>query len=496
MATKNTKPLQKLEVTFSKAAALVEPVDLDVLTETNLRIYGEEVNLDRSVPDFRDGLKPVTRRLLWSLHTMGNQMVKTARLGGDTVGKYHPHGEASVYGAIGTQVVTPTPPITGVGNWGSIIDRPGAPRYTNIKMSAYGKTCFFDTDYLPLMPKVDNYDGKDKEPLFLPATLPNLLLNGIDGIGLGLVTSIPAFTPKSLLPLLADLALGKVVTPQEAAKRLVPYHEYGGEMIKDLENRKAMLQLMEEPKASLKWLSPYEVDEVKKQITLTKFGPGINPLKLVDDFLKPAREVASVHTGKGVSYIIQCRRDINMNEFRVFVEKLKKRLTTRQSYDVYITRRSVSEKDPSKYDVGFKQVPLMALMKIWVKYRVELEVRSITHRINLSKERINYYDLLLFACANLDVIFKSLRSPDPTAFLMKNLKLTKEQADTILNLKVRQLSKLDGDDIGLKKAAELNNLKGLEAKLKIPGKIVAEYLNAAADKFKLVVSDWSTQWVL
>lgn len=495
MATKE-KNHSPLAVTFSKAAALVEPVDLDVLTETNLRIYGEEVNLDRSVPDFRDGLKPVTRRLLWSLHTLGNQKVKTARLGGETVGKYHPHGEASVYGALTTQVITATPPIMGIGNWGSLIDPPGAPRYTNVQMSPFGKACFFDTDYLPLMPKVDNYDGKDKEPLFLPATLPNLLLNGIDGIGLGLVTRIPAFTPKSLLPVLADMALGKELSVQEIAKRLVPYHEYGGELVKDAENKKALIQLLEEPKASLKWRAPFEVDEAKKQISFSKFGPGVNPLSLVDKVLKPAREVASVHTGKGVSYIVQCRKDLNMNEFRAFVEKLTRQLTTRQSYDIYITRRTVSEADPSKYDVAFKQTSLMGLMKVWVKYRVELEVRSIKHRIDLTSERIAYYELLLFACANLDVIFKSLRSPDPAKFLMKALKITQEQADTILNLKVRQLSKLDGDEIGKKKAAEQAVLKDLKAKLKNPGLLVSNYLLAAADKFKLTVNDWSTQWTL
>lgn len=497
MATKKKPDFKALKVTFSKKAALVEPVDLDVLTETNLRIYGEEVNLDRSVPDYRDGLKPVTRRILWSMYTMGaGQTVKTARLGGDTVGRYHPHGEVSVYGAISTQVSTPTPPISGAGNWGSIIDPPAAPRYTNVKMSAFGRACFFDPDYLTLMAKVDNYDGKDKEPLFLPAALPNLLLNGINGIGLGLSTCIPAFTPKSLLPLMAEIALGTKVTAQDAAKRLVPYHEYGGELVKDAENRAALLQMMEEPRASLRWTSPFEVDEVAKRITISKFGPGVNPLKLVDDFFKPSREVATVHTGKGVSYIVQCRKDLNMNEFKIFVEKVRKRVTTRQSYEVYVTRRSVSEADPSKYDVAFKQASVLGMIQMWVKYRIELETRSIQHRIGLTKARVNYYDLLLFASANLDVIFKSLRTADPAKYLMKSLKLTQEQADTILNLKVRQLSKLDGDDIALKRKDELAKLKKLEADLKIPGKLVAAYLMAASDKFKLLVSDWSTQWVM
>jgi DNA gyrase subunit A len=484
----------KAQVTFATEASLIEDIDLGLLTEDNLRIYGEEVNLDRAVPDYRDGLKPVTRRTLWALHGMGNQLIKTARLGGDTVGRYHPHGENSVYGAIATQVSSPTPPIDGVGNWGSIIDPPGAPRYTNVKMSGFGRTCFFHPSYSPLRTMVDNYDGKDKEPLFIPATLPNLLLNGVDGIGLGLTTRIPAFTPESLLPVLADLALGKELDARSVAKRLKPYHEYGGELVRSPDNMKALIQLLETPKASLKWVSPHEVDEVKKTITISKFGPEVNPVKLVDDWVKAQREVSSVHTGAGVSYIIQIGRDINVNEFRAFAEKFRNKVTVSRSYELYITRRSVNKENPAKYDVAFKQVSLMELMKIWVKYRIGLEVASIKYQIRQSEEKIAYYDLLTLAANNLDIVFKSLRQADPRSYLVKHLKITPEQADQILDLKVRQLSKLDADDILAKLKEEHKVLADLKRKLKIPAQLVAEFLQNAASKFKLTVNDWSTQW--
>ena len=499
MATKRKPSVDKslaFSVTFAKAADVVEDIDLDVLTENCLRSYGEEVNLDRSVPDYRDGLKPVTRRTLWALHGLGHQLVKTARLGGETVGKFHPHGEASCYGAITTQVAAPTPPIEGVGNWGSLIDPAGAPRYTNVKMSGFGRVAFFHTEYLPLITKVDNYDGKDKEPLFLPASLPNLLLNGIEGIGLGLTTRIPAFTPKSLLPLLADMAEGKEITDRDIVRRLVPYHEYGGELVKDKANFESFLQLVSSPKSSLRWTSEIEVDEVKKQIFLSKFGPEINPVKLVDGFLKLQPQVATVHTGKGVSYVVQCRKDLNMNEFKQFADKLRQKMTVSRSYDMYITRRAVNKENPDKYDVAFRQVSLRELMEVWVQYRVRLETAAIKHQIRLSQERIAYYELLLHAVANLDTVFKSLRQADPRSFLVKNMKITEEQADTILNLKVRQLSKLDGEDIQQKLKDEKAHLKILQSKLKIPDQLVSQFLRSAADKFKLVANDWSTQWVM
>ena len=498
MATRKKKPATSSDfvVNFAKQADMVEDVALGTLTEDNLRIYGEEVNLDRAVPDFRDGLKPVTRRTLWALHGMGNQMVKTARLGGDTVGRYHPHGEASVYGAIATQVASPAPPIDGVGNWGSIIDPPGAPRYTNVKMSPFGKTCFFHGDYSPLRVMVDNYDGKDKEPLFIPATLPNLLLNGVDGIGLGVVTRVPAFTPGSLLPLLADMALGKELTAKEVARTLRPYHEYGGELVKSRDNFAALVQLLETPKASLRWTSPFEVDEVKKTITITKFGPEVNPVKLIDDWVKAQKEVASVHTGAGVSYIIQARRDVNMNEFKAFVDRFRAKVSVSKSYELYVTRRSVNKENPARYDVMFKQVSLLQLMQMWVKYRIGLETASIKYQIKQSEERINYFLLLILAADNLDTVFKSLRQADPQAYLVKHLKITPEQADTILNLKVRQLSKLDNEDIQNKLKAERQHLVGLRKNLKIPHELVAVFLRDAAQKFKLVPSDWSTQWAM
>lgn len=500
MATrKRSKPTIKTsskEVLFAKQADLIEDVELGALTEANLRIYGEEVNLDRAVPDFRDGLKPVTRRTLWALNGMGNQMVKTARLGGDTVGRYHPHGEGSVYGAIATQVVSPTPPITGVGNWGSIIDPPGAPRYTNVLMSQFGRTCFFHPKYTPLRTMVDNYDGKDKEPLFLPATLPNLLLNGVDGIGLGLTTRVPAFTPDSLLPILASMAVGKEPPVKEIARSLRPYHEYGGELVKSRENLNALIQLLTEPKASLKWTSPFETDEEKKTITIRRFGPEVNPVKLIDNWVKAQKEVASVHTGSGVSYVIQIRRDVNMNEFRAFVEKFRAKVTVSRSYEIYITRRSVNKENPARYDVAFKQVSLLQLMRIWVKYRIGLEVAAIEYQIKQSEEKLAYYELLLHAVANLDVVFKSLRQEDPRAYLMKHLKITEAQADTILDLKVRRLSKLDGEDISAKMKEERLHLKELKAQLKKPDVLVRDFLLDAAKNFKLTVNDWSTQWVL
>lgn len=493
MATKkSTKP----KLTLKTEAVLLEDIELGLFTENALRTYGEEVNLNRSIPDYRDGLKPVQRRILWSMHTMpSNQLIKTARVIGDVLGKYHPHAQAGVVGAVATLVVSATTPIEGVGNWGSIIDPPGADRYTNVLFSEYGKTLFQKT-YLAVSPLVLNYDGKDKEPLLLPAVLPNLLLNGAEGIGLGLTTRIPAFTPESLLPVLAEIAAGKIPTIEAIAKRLVPYHQYGGQPVKSLDNTKRLIQLLETPQASLLWESPFEVDRDKKQMTISNFAPEVNPIKLIEDKIKPMPEVATVHSGKGVSYIVQFRRDLNFNDLDKAIAKIKKFTSSTISYQIYVTSRRLSKHDDSKYETKFSNLPLMKLMQLWVRYRIDLESRSLQHQLDQAADHLLYLKLLIRACDSLDIIFKALRQPDPKAYLIRAMKLEDKEAEIILNLRVKQLSKLDQETLTEDVKEVQLKMKQLTLLLKNPAKVVSESLSAYATKFSRDKHDCSVQHTL
>lgn len=491
MATKK-KPLGLVRAD----APPVQEVELGEHTANCLTIYGAEVNLDRAVVDIRDGLKPVTRRILWAMHTMrGEKLIKTARLVGETMGKYHPHGDASISGAVTTQVVTDTPPITGVGNWGSIIDPPAATRYTNVAMSKFGEL-FFHKNYLPLVNMVDNYDGKGKEPLVLPSLLPNVLMNGATGIGLGMATSYPSFTPKSLLNVLADLADGQKLSDEVIASRLEFYHKYGGVAEKSKHTTDALVALLGGPRATVRWKSPFTVNREAKEITISAFGPEISPVKLIEDWVKARPEVAMVYSGRGVSYTIRCRRDLNYQEFDLFVSKFEERVRSSQSYDLYVTKRVARDDDPSKYDVKFARMSLRRVLTSWLSYRIDLEKRSLEWQVAQCEKQIRYYDLLLHACANLDIIFEALRSPDPRAVIVKGLRISAEDADIILNLKVRQLSSLDGDEIRKHRGEQNALMKGLKQRLKKPQSEVATFLRHYAEEFKLVKNDWSTQWQL
>ena len=211
-------------------------VQLDDYVKDAMSMYGHYVLEDRAIPDFRDGLKPVQRRILWSMSELGlhghrGVLNKSVRVVGDTTGKYHPHGDQSVYGALVSMVHIARPTVFGSGNFGNYTNPPAAYRYTECRLTKYSDAMFFDPLYKAdsVTPKVENFDGSEQEPIILSAVLPNLLLNGAFGIGTGSRCAIPAFEAEGVIKL-AKLAIqGKTVTANAAMKYLVPKSHAGGE---------------------------------------------------------------------------------------------------------------------------------------------------------------------------------------------------------------------------------------------------------------------------
>lgn len=462
---------QKTIVEFTKGAMLT---------------YGSEVNEDRAVPSFQDGLKPVGRRVLWAFSELPkNQQIKSARVIGLVLGKYHPHGESGPAGMLNTMVNSPVPPVIGIGNWGSLIDGPAAPRYTETKISPYGET-FLLKNYLAVTPMVPNYDYKDKEPIYLPALLPNVLLNDSMGIGVGLATSIPSFTPLSLLRLMIRLLDKEKLTASDYARSLVFHECYGGVPSRSKENKAAILEFFNSPSGSIEFESPFQVNREAKKVLLKRFAPGLNLDSLLVK-LRAMPEVDKVYSGKGLSYIIQVKRSTNFNDFDAFLLKLKRVTATRQKFSIYVTERQPNPTNPDKYDVQFHNLSVPQLVMKWLKFRVKLEKDSITYQIGVQEKEIEYTKLLIFACepANLDIIFKALRQADPAAYIAKYLKVTVDQANQILDLKVRQLSKLDQDVLKAKLKKQQEWLKDLQRKLKSPSQEVKVFFEHCLELFEV-----------
>lgn len=478
--------------------------DLNIVRQTlthtvreSMKTYAAETNLERAIPDFRDGFKPVGRRLLFAASTIAKETkTKSARIIGEVIGKYHPHGDMSVGGALATLVNNGTNEFTGIGNWGTPTDPPAAPRYTEVHLSKYGRS-FFARYYIDkqVTPFVPTYDRALVEPLVLPALLPNVFFNGGQGIGVGLRSSLPSFTPPSVLTLMCRLLRGEQLEPSDYAKTLKFFEPWGAQPSRDKKNRKAILEFMKSSNGSVQFESDIEVLRDNKIIRIRAVAPGINEDKLVAK-LRAMPEVSQCYSNEGL--VIEAKRNINYVEFDALVGKLEKMTVASQHYQILVTERmAVKGSEIGEYRVRFHELSIPELMVLWLKWRVKLEHRSLAHQIKLQQAIIARTELLIFACDKLAVIFKALRSPDPEAYLMKHLKLSKEDANTILELKVRQLSKLDQDALRNLLKEQKAHLKNLQIRVKNPAKQVHDFLETCIDQFHLVDSPMGQkQWLL
>lgn len=437
----------------------------------NMVTYAIAVNLDRSVPDLYDGLKPVQRRILWAASQQSrNEFVKSARVVGDVLGKYHPHGDASVYGAMVTLTHMPTPTFQGRGNWGNMVDGPAAYRYTAARLSQYGHS-FFLPDYIhrEVATFVPNYDDKDVEPVTLPAQLPNVIINGGDGIGVGITTGLPTFTPESVITMLERLLKGEKLASIDFAKGLKFAHKWGGKIVATKENKAAWLVMFRGSETSVKFESDMDIDRDHKKIVISDWPRGTNLQKFVDR-VRAMPECLRCYNSKGSSTLtIDCKPAYNYDQFDKFANRVQ--LATRKScsFKINVTRRVAQTIDGvTSFDTKFEDYSVSKLIVTWLKMRIELELRSLAYRERKQNEAIAYSKLLIFAADKLDIIFKALKSKDPDTFLVKALKLTPDQAKQILELKVRQLSKLDQDALKLKLKDQQKFLAQIQSWIKKP----------------------------
>src|ERR1035437_2275530 len=255
--------------TRSKPSPLLTDQTLIEFGVHAMGIYADEVNLGRAVPDLVDGLKPVQRRIMWAASRLGADFVKTARLSGEVIGRYHPHGSAAVEGAITTIMHANVSTMRGKGNWGSLVDSAAAARYTNCTLSHYGWT-FFDSDYIhkDVTQFVPNYDDTTVEPVSLPSFMPNVLINGGEGIGVGTTTKLPTFTPESLIVVMKLLLQGEHMDPVAFARTLRPINRYGGRLVNTKENRQAWLGLFTSSSANVSFRAELVVDRDSKSIEI------------------------------------------------------------------------------------------------------------------------------------------------------------------------------------------------------------------------------------
>lgn len=428
--------------------------------------YSIAVNEDRAFCGDVDGLKPVGRRVLWAvfhdLHAVSTaKYIKAAKAVGDTMGNYHPHGDSSIYGAITTMVNCAVPMIDGQGNWGWLDDEPAAMRYTEMRLSPYAERVFFDRFYLPLTQLVPNYDDSNTEPLQLLALLPNLIINGNSGIGVGFATNIPSYTLASIVKLLKTvIAAGGKCTPQHCMK-LEFNVKLGGVAVIDTEQaRSELLRFYKTGKGGVKYHSVGGLHNNELKIT------GFAPINTMENRLARVLGYPGVaqatdtsdHTEVNGSVLVRFKRGVD----RSTINKLTKRILqeafgVKHSYDFKFTRRFIQDETAQ---ARMRAETMPQVIDRWIKYRLQLERDACSYWIEETDKDIARLNLLRLAIKHIDLIVKALKMRQPDAvvvkWLAKQMKITPAQAEAIFEMKVRQLRALEDVKLvaGIKAAKE------------------------------------------
>ncbi len=448
------------------------------ITKRNLKSYGQEVVEQRAVPDYRDGLKPVHRFILWSCYNLGlkygTPFKKAARTVGDVIGKYSPHGDQATYQAMvgltgvksddGKIWVTKNscvPLVEGYGNWGDNLDGAAAMRYTEARLSEFSTKMLLDPIYLAVSDYVPNFSGDDKVPLVLPAKLPVLLLNGSVSIAFGVSAECPSFKTKGVLELVRRHLSGEEVTAKLCTQYLEFAPAFGGDCISD---KKSIYAFHKYGSGTLSFRPSIQYDAKKKTVTLVSSCPGLSSRTSWDTLserlsqMKEVKYVSDSSDKHGFKFEIIAERGVEFESFSDLIEDL---VTRKYSYSIGVTKRELN-------DVRFERTTPMKIVKDWCVWRVALEVKVIKHLIKLEDEKLKRLQLMLLAVDNLKVIVASLSKDDSAAYISQHLKITLEDANTILDMKVRQLKSLERKRLVVQITEVETELKILHANLKNP----------------------------
>ena len=469
-------------------------VDIDVADEMRGAFleYAVSVIHARALPDARDGLKPVHRRILYSMSEMGLRPdrghVKSSRVVGEVMGKYHPHGDTAIYDAL-VRMAQPfamrLPLVDGHGNFGSLDDGPAASRYTEARMApaALLMVGSLDEDTVPFVP---NYDDQLLQPEVLPAAYPNLLVNGTTGIAVGMATQMP---PHNLVEVIGA-ARHLLTHPQcslDDLMRFVPGPDLpGGGRIVGLDGiRDAYLT----GKGTFRTRATTRVEKVsprRQGIIVTELPYLVGPEKVIEKIkdavqAKRLEGIADVKDlsdrTNGLQLVIEIKNGFNPE---AVLEKLYRLTPMEESFSI----NNVALVDGTPRTMGLKE-----LLQVYVDFRVDVVRRRTEHRLAKRRDRLHLVDGLLIAILDIDEVIQVIRSSDDAATARQRLQdvfdLSEAQATYILDLQLRRLTKfskleLEQEQEELRRQiAELEEILGDE---KVLIKLVSTELGEVAKK--------------
>jgi topoisomerase-4 subunit A len=425
----------------------VEQQPLKEYTEKAYLDYSMYVILDRALPQIGDGLKPVQRRIIYAMSELGlsagQKPKKSARTVGDVIGKFHPHGDSACYEAMVLMAQDFSyryTVIDGQGNWGSTDDPKSfaAMRYTESRLTPYAKSLLQElahgtVDWVP------NFDGTMDEPVVLPARLPNLLLNGTTGIAVGLSTDVPPHNLNEVASALIHLIDNPKANVTALMKHIKgPDYPTGGELVSPRDDIK---EIYETGSGTLRLRAAYKVEN--GDIVITSLPHQISGGKVLEQIAMQmrAKKLPQVEDLRDESdHEDPTRLVISPKSNRVDKDELMSHLFSTTSLE----RTCRVNMNIIGLDGRPQAFNLVRLLTEWLKFRKETVRRRLSYRLQIVTDRLHILDGLLVAYLSIDAVIKIIREEDePKLVLMKRFKLTDIQAEAILNLRLRNLAKLE-----------------------------------------------------
>lgn len=415
--------------------------------------YSMSVIIGRAIPDVRDGLKPVQRRILYSMYELGllhnKPFKKSARIVGEVMGKYHPHGDAAIYEAL-VRMAQPWsmryPLVEGQGNFGSIDrDPPAAMRYTEARLHKIAEEMLEDIDKSTVR-MLDNFDGSLQEPEVLPSKIPNLLLNGASGIAVGMATSIPTHNLRGVV----DTIIAVIKKPDISMEELIdiikgPDFPTGGIII----GKAGIREMYVTGKGSFTIRGRVEVkhDKKKKSIIITEIPYGVSKADLINQIAAylqeeevPVRDLRDESDKEGLRIVIEFPEDINEE---VILNNLYQKTSLQTRFNATFL---VIDADKQPKLMNLKQ-----LVEAYIKHRFEVIRKRTQYAYQQDSRKAHILEGLIKASRSIDTVVDIIRNAkdisDAMAQLMEILQMTEEQAKAVLDMRLGRLTNLETQNL-------------------------------------------------
>ncbi|MBN2257902.1 MAG: DNA gyrase subunit A [Anaerolineaceae bacterium] len=475
----------------------IESVDIDHQMRSAYLDYAMSVIVARALPDARDGLKPVHRRILYAMHDMGiragSAYKKSARIVGEVLGKYHPHGDSAVYEAMARMAQDFSmryPLVEGQGNFGSVDgDAPAAMRYTEARLAHIAEEMLLDIDKNTVV-FVDNFDGSLQEPLALPAKLPNLLLNGSSGIAVGMATNIPPHNLRELSAAICHLIDHYDEIDEISADDLIehlpgPDFPTGGIIV----GREGIQQAYITGRGRLVIRGMAHIEEIKGgrfAIIITEIPYQVNKSGLIERIAELAREgridaisdLRDESDRRGMSIVIELKRGAQPKQI---LNQLYKYTPLQSTFGIHML--ALVNGEP-------RVLTLKRTLQLYIEHRQDVITRRSQYELDKARARAHILEGLLIALANLDDVINTIRqSPDADTAktrLIQRFKLSEIQAQAILDMQLRRLAALERQKIQDEHKEVMARIAYLEDLLASPKqilKVIKDDLSAMAEKY-------------